>query len=161
MKRATVRVTQSFTRYLDARRGADLSMLHQKRVAIARHTVLLPLMVFLLAINPAFAWDSFVGQESCAFVVEQIQAEEESATLIIAAFVTGVNFATGRLVDDNIEGMVSWVREFCERDPEARFLDALTGLDGELDARQVPAAEPARDATEPLNPGEGAAKPEQ
>jgi len=136
-------------------------MLHQKRVLIARQVVLLPLMVFLLASNPAFAWDSFVGQETCAFVVEQIQAEEESATLIIAAFVTGVNFATGRLVDDNIEGMVSWVREFCERDPEARFLDALIGLDGELDARQVPAAEPARDETEPSNPGEGTAKPEQ
>jgi hypothetical protein len=133
-------------------------MLHSKRVAIARQAVLLPLMVFLLAINPAFAWDSFVGQESCVFVVEQIQAEEESATLIIAAFVTGVNFATGRLVDDSIEGMVSWVRKYCEKDPSARFLDALLGLDGELDARQVPAAEPARDETEPSNPGEGGGK---
>jgi hypothetical protein len=136
-------------------------MLHPKRVAIARQAVLLPLMVFFLTSNPAIAWDSFVGQESCAFVVEQIQAEEESATLIIAAFVTGVNFATGRLVEDSIEGMVSWVGEFCERDPEARFLDALVGLDGELDARQAPAAEPAREATEPSNPGGRAAKLEQ
>ncbi len=118
-------------------------------------------MVFLLASNPAFAWDSFVGQESCAFVVEQIQAEEESATLIIAAFVTGVNFATSRLVDDSIEGMVSWVRKYCEKDPSARFLDALLGLDGELDARQASAAEPARDETEPSNSGEEAAKPAQ
>ncbi|HEY7745974.1 MAG TPA: hypothetical protein VIA07_06550, partial [Desulfuromonadales bacterium] len=66
-------------------------MVHPKRVEIARQAVLVPLMAFLSAINPVFAWDSFVGQESCTFVVEQMQAEEDSATLIVAAFISGVN----------------------------------------------------------------------
>jgi hypothetical protein len=136
-------------------------MVHPKRVEIARQAVLVPLMAFLSAINPVFAWDSFVGQESCTFVVEQMQAEEDSATLIVAAFISGVNYATGREIDGDVEGMVSWVREYCERNPSARFLDALAGLDGELDARQAPVEGEELDESAPLVPGEDATRTAQ
>jgi hypothetical protein len=108
---------------------------------VACQAVVLFLFVLSPTVRSAAAWDSFVGQESCEFAVAQMDAEEESATLIIGAFITGVNYATGRLVNADIEEMVSWVRDYCEREPSARFLDALIGLDEELDSRQEPAEE--------------------
>jgi hypothetical protein len=108
---------------------------------IACQVVVFVLFALSPAVRSAAAWDSFVGQESCGFVVEQMEAEGEAATLIIAAFITGVNYATGRLTNADIEEMVSWVRDYCEREPSARFLDALIGLDEELDSRQTPAEE--------------------
>jgi len=108
------------------------------------HPTFLPFLILFLTAGQASAWDSFIGQESCAFVVQRMQEDEESATLIIAAFVSGVNYATDRMVDADIGEMASWVRGYCERDPSARFLDALLGLDEELEARQVPNLDSAR-----------------
>ena len=127
-----------------------------RRVIACHALLLLPLFALFPAVRPAAAWDSLVGQESCAFVVSQMQSEEEPATLIIAAFITGVNYATGRTVDAEVEEMVSRTRDFCERQPSARFLEALIGLDEELDARKAAAEQVETETEEQPAPAEGA-----
>jgi hypothetical protein len=60
-------------------------MLYAKRT-IASQTVVATLCFLILATSPVIAWDSLVGRESCEFAVSQMAPEEESATLIIAAY---------------------------------------------------------------------------
>lgn len=122
-------------------------MLFARRSTVC-HAVIFTSCFLILTARPALSWDSLIGHESCEFVVSQMAPEEESATLIIAAFITGVNYATGRTLDADVEEMVSWVRDYCEQNSSARFLDALIGLDEELDARQVPAEEPMTETGE-------------
>lgn len=120
--------------------------------------VLLILYVLLLSARPVLAWDSLIGHEPCEFVVSQLAAEDESVSLIIAAFVTGVNYASGRTLDADIHELVSWVNEFCHQNPAARFLDALIALDGKLDEEleswQTPAEEEGQEQSEPATPEE-------
>lgn len=127
-------------------------MLNAKRMTLCP-AVFFALCLLLLADRPALAWDSLIGHESCEFVVTQMAAEDESATLIIAAFITGVNYATGRTLDADVNELVSWVNNFCHQNPSARFLDALLALDEKLDEEleswQTPAEEDGQEQQKP------------
>lgn len=119
-----------------------------------RPAVLLILCILLLNARPVLAWDSLIGHEPCEFVVSQLAAEDESVTLIIAAFITGVNYVSGRTLDADIHELVSWVNAFCHQKPSMRFLDALIALDEELESWQTPAEEEGREQPEPATPEE-------
>jgi hypothetical protein len=104
------------------------------RLILCRFALLL--LFFFPLTASASAWDSFVGHESCEFVAGQIEEDNEIATLIIAAFITGSNYATGRSVDTDLDAMVTLVRDYCTGNPSERFLDALIHLDSTFDAPQ-------------------------
>jgi hypothetical protein len=65
--------------------------------------------------------------------------------LIVAAFISGVNYADGRSLEVDVEWLAAWVADYCTRRPDERFLDALLELDAELDARQTAVEQPAGD----------------
>jgi len=137
-------------------------MLNAKRPTVCP-AVFLTLCILLLASRPALSWDSLIGHESCEFVVSQLATEDESATLIVAAFITGVNYATGRTMEADVHELVTWVNEFCHQTPSARFLDALIALDEKLEEDlkvwQTPAEEEGTEPPEPAAPDKESSAP--
>lgn len=125
--------------------------------------VFIALCILLLTARPSLSWDSLIGHESCEFVVSQLAAEDESVTLIVAAFITGVNYAAGRTLEADVHELVIWVNEFCHQNPSARFLDALIALDEKLEEDlkvwQTPAEEEGPKTPETTPPGEETAVP--